>query len=191
MPGPPLRLAPALLGVLVLISWGCPAPPPPRPRPRVAEPGVKELAHKAYALFGPLPDLASSKKNPASPAKVALGRALFHDPRLSPRGVSCSPCHGLGAGYGARPQAPAEGAEEGAAKPRRDAPSVLNAALQFAQYWDGRAFTLQAQAREAFLNPAELGLSSEAELKERLQGVGSYLPLFQAAFPEAQEPLSF
>ena len=89
--------------------------------------------------------------------KVALGRALFHDPILSRDGkVSCASCHNLAAG-GVDGQTVSIGI--GAAKGTVNAPTVYNAGLNLAQFWDGRAATLEEQAGGPITNPIEMGSS--------------------------------
>ncbi|CAA7626981.1 cytochrome-c peroxidase [Magnetospirillum sp. UT-4] len=89
------------------------------------------------------------------PAKVDLGRRLFHDPILSRDGtIACATCHDLGrAGMDGRPVSAGIGGALGV----RNAPTVYNAALNLAQFWDGRAATLQHQAAGPVTNPVEMG----------------------------------
>jgi cytochrome c peroxidase len=89
--------------------------------------------------------------------KVDLGRRLFHDPLLSRDGsVSCSSCHDLARGGGdGRPHSVGIGGAEGTVK----APTVYNAALNLAQFWDGRSPTLEHQAGGPIVNPIEMGSS--------------------------------
>jgi cytochrome c peroxidase len=111
---------------------------------------------------------------PADSAKVALGFALFHDTRLSgDNTISCATCHELSMGGVDRLQFSKgiHGQFGGI-----NAPTVYNSALNFAQFWDGRAADLQEQAAGPPLNPVEMGsvsfdticavLSQDKALKE-------------------------
>ena len=89
------------------------------------------------------------------PRKVALGRALFHDPVLSKDDtIACASCHDLASGGddGLRVSIGIEG-REGAI----NAPTVFNAGFNFKQFWDGRAKTLEAQIDGPIQNPVEMG----------------------------------
>ncbi|MDQ3035374.1 MAG: cytochrome-c peroxidase [Myxococcota bacterium] len=97
--------------------------------------------------------------------KVTLGRALFHDVRLSgDETISCATCHSLDAG-GAEPRPTSIGIR-GQVGPI-NSPTVLNAGLGFVQFWDGRAADLQAQAAGPVTNPLEMGATWE-QVTQRL-----------------------
>lgn len=115
--------------------------------------------------IAPLP---ATEAEPSDPNVVALGERLFHDPALSSDGtIACASCHDVANG-GAEPRATSRGV--GGAEGRRNAPSVLSAALKSRQFWDGRAETLEEQAAGPLTNPDEMGMSHEsveAVLRER------------------------
>lgn len=139
-------------------------------------------------LFEPLPSEAPEPEdNPGTEARVDLGHKLFFEPRLSRSGIiSCNSCHVVGAaGVDAREVAIGEGARTGA----RNSPTVFNAAFLEAQFWDGRAATLEEQAMGPIQAHVEMDLTP-AEAVARLVETG-YGPLFDAAFPEDSEPLTF
>jgi cytochrome c peroxidase len=118
--------------------------------------------------------------NPTTPAKVALGRMLYHDPRLSSMGtVSCSSCHNtmLG-GEDNRPVAMGVNGQTGG----RSAPTVWNAAFNAVQFWDGRAPTLEAQAAGPVTNPIEMGMKSWDDVVARLESIEGYKKAFADAF---------
>lgn len=118
--------------------------------------------------------------NPMSAAKVELGKQLYFDPRLSLDGtVSCNSCHNVMAG-GAddRPTSVGINGQRGG----RNAPTVWNAALLSAQFWDGRAATLEDQAKGPPLNPIEMGMPSEQAVEERLNSIPGYKSQFEAVF---------
>lgn len=88
------------------------------------------------------------------PQKVALGERLFHDPILSADGtVSCASCHPLSRG-GADGLALSRGVR--GAMGSANSPTVYNTSLNLAQFWDGRAATLEEQVDGPLTHPAEM-----------------------------------
>lgn len=148
-----------------------------------------ELWADATAIFEPLPAAAPNPDNPVTEAKVALGRKLYFDPRLSKEGnVSCNSCHSLANfGVDSLPFSPGDAGELGG----RNSPTVLNAALHVAQFWDGRAQDVEEQAGMPILNPVEMAIPSEEFLVRRLSGVEDYPELFATAFPEEEPALTY
>jgi cytochrome c peroxidase len=139
-------------------------------------------------LFQPLPAEAEHPAdNPGTEARIDLGHKLFFEPRLSRSGViSCNTCHVVGAaGVDSRSVAIGEGARTGP----RNSPTVFNAAFLATQFWDGRAPTLEEQAKGPIQAHVEMDLTPD-EAVERLRETG-YGPLFAAAFPDDAEPLTF
>lgn len=129
----------------------------------------------------PIPNIVPvPADNPMSAAKVELGKQLYFDPRLSLDGtVSCNSCHNVMAG-GAddRPTSVGINGQRGG----RNAPTVWNAALLSVQFWDGRAATLEDQAKGPPLNPIEMGMPSEQAVEERLSNIPGYKTQFEAIF---------
>ncbi|MBR0568430.1 cytochrome-c peroxidase [Azoarcus sp. L1K30] len=126
--------------------------------------------------------------NPQTQAKVDLGKALFFDPRLSEHGtLSCNSCHNVMAG-GDDNRPNSIGMHD--ARGGRSAPTVWNAAYQSVQFWDGRAATLEDQAKGPITNPIEMGMSDAKVAISRLEQIPGYLPLFKAAFPASPTPLT-
>jgi len=113
------------------------------------------------------------------PARAALGRQLFHDARLSANGaVSCASCHNPGqGGVDRRPLSAGFRGQLTAV----NTPTVLNAALNFRQFWNGRAATLEAQIEQVVVNPVEMG-SSWPEVVRRLQADAGYQRAFAAVY---------
>lgn len=141
------------------------------------------------ARFGPLPDYMADPGRAASPARIDLGRQLYYDARLSADGtVSCYTCHPLG-DYGTSHRARGTGIH-GHVGPRND-PTTYNAAGQIAQFWDGRAETVEDQAGGPVLNPGEMGLESEAQVVGILRSIPGYREAFRRAFPDAKDPVTF
>src|SRR5262252_5702864 len=110
---------------------------------------VAVLLTRAQALFQPLPQEMDTAESPTSPARVALGRTLFFDPRWTVEGnVSCTTCH-QPALYGTDALARSIGAQH-RTHPRH-APTVLNAALNFVQHWWGDRQNAEDQAMQALV----------------------------------------
>lgn len=74
---------------------------------------------------------------------------------------------------------------------RRNSPTVLNAAGNFKQFWDGRASTVEEQAGGPILNPGEMGMPSEQAVEAKLRRSGAYDADFRTAFPDDAEPITF
>lgn len=145
-----------------------------------------DLQMKAVKLFQPLP--AKAARIDQRPARVALGRTLFFDPRLSASGViSCNTCHGVNMGG-------VDGLEtsvgHGWQKGPRNAPTVLNAVFNKAQFWDGRAEDLKAQAKGPIQASVEMNNSPEL-LVATLRSMPGYVEMFKKAFPGQGDPMTF
>jgi cytochrome c peroxidase len=116
----------------------------------------------------------------ASPAKVELGKMLYHDPRFSETGtVSCASCHNvMEGGDDHRPTSIGVHGVLGG----RNAPTVYNAAFLSTQFWDGRAATLEEQAKGPITNPVEMGMKDLPSAMARIRAIPGYQPYFVAAF---------
>lgn len=120
------------------------------------------------------------KDNAYTPAKAALGKMLFFDTRLSrDKNLSCASCHNPSFGWEV-PFAQAIGA--GGKPLGRHAPTTLNQAWSSQLFWDGRAPTLEAQARGPIEAGVEMDLPMSVAL-DRLKGVQGYVRAFDKAFP--------
>jgi cytochrome c peroxidase len=118
--------------------------------------------------------------NPTTPAKVELGKMLYHDVRLSSNGVlSCNSCHNVMNG-GDDNRAGSIGVRNQVGG--RSAPTVWNSAFNSVQFWDGRAPSLEEQAKGPVTNPSEMGLKSWDEAVSRLKAMPEYTKAFAAAF---------
>lgn len=117
--------------------------------------------------------------NPVTDAKVELGRALYFDKRLSRDGtVSCASCHAPEKGW--TDQAAVSTGIKGQ-KGGVSAPTVLNSAYMEFQFWDGRAKTLEEQAKGPIQNPIEMGFTHD-EAVARLRTIRGYAAYFKSAF---------
>jgi cytochrome c peroxidase len=156
---------------------------------------AKEIRNRAKAFLAPLPEVMASPKHPLTPEKIKLGQKLYFDTRLS-RGqeLSCASCHDLN-GYGIDTRAPAilKGRSMGHRQQfgPRNSPSTYNAALQIAQFWDGRAADVEAQAKGPILNPIEMTMGDENSVVAVLNSIPGYAELFKAAFPGVANPVSY
>ncbi|MFZ4701520.1 MAG: cytochrome-c peroxidase, partial [Candidatus Methylumidiphilus sp.] len=132
----------------------------------------------------PLPTKAPEPAdNPTTPEKVELGKILYHDPRLSSSGtVSCASCHNVMAG-GDDNRGGSVGVK--AQVGGRSSPTVWNSAFNATQFWDGRAPSLEAQAKGPVTNSIEMGMKSWDDVIIRLKAIPGYAPLFAKAFSGA------
>lgn len=133
------------------------------------------------AQWQALPDTAPAPAdNPTTAEKVELGKMLYFDPRVSSTGtVSCFSCHNvMEGGDDHRPTSVGVHGQLGG----RNAPTVWNSAFHSAQFWDGRAATLEDQAKGPVTNPVEMGMSDLDAAVSRLARIKGYKPFFDAAF---------
>ncbi len=136
------------------------------------------------AMFKPL------EAAPAQPAAlVDLGRRLYFEKRLSKnQELSCNSCHVLDK-YGTDnlPFSPGHKGQLGG----RSSPNVYHSALSLAQFWDGRAADLAAQAKGPILNPVEMAMPDEKSVIAVLESIPGYPEAFAKAFPGEAAPLNY
>ncbi|GIV26574.1 MAG: cytochrome-c peroxidase [Bacteroidia bacterium] len=124
-----------------------------------------------------------------NPALVKLGHSLYFDNQLSRKQtMSCNTCHNLST-FGVDNQPTSKG-EEGKFGDR-NSPTTLNAAIHTAQFWDGRAATVEEQAGMPILNPIEMNIPNEKFLIDRLKKSELYQKLFKEAFPNEKDPITY
>ncbi|MCB9796016.1 MAG: cytochrome-c peroxidase [Alphaproteobacteria bacterium] len=166
-----------------------PEPTQPEATPEVHEAPKNALIETASKIFAPLPEKAESAKNPITEAKVSLGRTLYFDKRLSKNhDISCNSCHQLDKhGVDNEPTSPGHKGVRGG----RNSPTVYNAALHTAQFWDGRAADVEEQAKGPVLNPVEMAMPDEAYVLTVLNSIPGYGEMFKAAFPEEADPVTY
>ncbi len=150
---------------------------------------ASDLRDEALAMFQPLPSTVPAvRDNPITPEKVDLGKALFFDPRLSASGVfSCNSCHNLATGGDDNLET---SIGHGWQKGPRNAPTVLNAVFNEAQFWDGRAEDLKAQAK----GPVQAGVemaNTPDNVVVTLKSMPDYVSWFGEAFPGEADPVTF
>lgn len=147
------------------------------------------LRARADQMFDPIPyKVPAVKNNAVTIEKIDLGRMLFMDPRLSASGViSCNTCHNLGTGGDDNLET---SVGHGWQKGPRNAPTVLNAVFNAAQFWDGRAEDLKAQAK----GPVQAGVEMANEpnrVVETLNSMPEYVERFGRAFSGESDPVTF
>ncbi len=131
------------------------------------------------AFLGPLRKPPVPDDNPLTEAKIELGRKLFYDPRLSGNGaIACATCHNPALGFA---DGLAKGVGFNGAVLGRGSPTVLNAAYQETLFWDGRAPSLEEQAKGPFQSHKEVNATAE-KVVATLKAVPGYVTLFQEAF---------
>ena len=151
--------------------------------------GANEVREEALDLFEPLPStIPAVADNPITYEKIHLGKALFFEPRLSASGVfSCNSCHNLATGGDDNLET---SIGHGWQKGPRNAPTVLNAVFNEAQFWDGRAEDLKAQAKGPIQASVEMASTPE-RVVATLKSLPQYVEWFEAAFPEEDDPVTF
>ncbi len=119
------------------------------------------------------------ENNPLTAEKIALGKMLYFDKRLSAdNSVACASCHDPQYGFtDGKPVSTGIKGQQGG----RSAPTVINRLFSDAQFWDGRAESLEAQALGPIQNPIEMGNTLEAVVK-KLNAIEGYRAVFQRAF---------
>ena len=147
------------------------------------------LRDKAAEVFKPLPStIPSVKDNEITPEKIALGKALFFDTRMSKSGVfSCNSCHNLATGGDDNLET---SIGHGWQKGPRNAPTALNSVFNAAQFWDGRAEDLKAQAKGPVQAGVEMANTAE-QVVTTLNSMPAYKDMFKAAFPGDGDAVTF
>jgi cytochrome c peroxidase len=148
-----------------------------------------DLMQSAQQTFKSIPSIVPAVTNNAiTREKVDLGKALFFDPRLSASQIiSCNSCHNVGTGgVDAGPTSIGHAWQKG---PRR-APTVFNAVYNVAQFWDGRAADLKAQAKGPMQARVEMN-TSPALIERTLISMPGYVEKFRKAFPQQDSPVTF
>lgn len=157
--------------------------------PVATTPPAVTVDRTKLAAFQPLPDNFFIAGKEPSPDLVLLGRRLFFETQLSAdANMSCSTCHNVAK----------DGADEHKFSPGhkmhpvgRNSPTVFNAAGQVAQFWDGRAATVEEQALGPILAAGEMAMPDAETVVSVLKEDPTYVAEFTRAFPGEKEPLTF
>lgn len=147
---------------------------------------LRTLAASLMVVGLPLAWAAADEPiQPIQPAKqinlgmVELGKKLYFDPRLSKSGfISCNSCHNLS--MGGTDNIPTSIGDHWQQGPI-NAPTVLNSSLNVAQFWDGRAADLKAQAGGPIANPGEMAFTHTLALGV-LESIPAYVREFKTVF---------
>ena len=170
----------AALGLpLAIVALGI-APAGPRAAEAPASTPARSTPSEPEIPLGLIP-VFFPDDNPYSPAKAELGRLLYFDTRLSSDNtVSCASCHEPGKAFtDSSPVSTGIGDQLGG----RSAPTVINRAYTTLQFWDGRAHSLEEQAKGPLANPLEMTLEPEADLAhEAVVGRIKEIPGYKACF---------
>jgi cytochrome c peroxidase len=151
------------------------APPIPRAGPLARPRSPQQVGLPAELTRSVIPP-----DNVQTPEKIALGQKLFFDGRLSADGtVACATCHDPARAFAdCRPVSVGIHGRAG----QRNAPTVLNALYNKAQFWDGRVTTLEEQAALPIVNPVEMGQPKLEAAVAAIAGIEEYRQAFQKAF---------
>ena len=162
-----ILLATATISVTACKKKEAPAPP--------AEVNLRDRVSAQIQVIKPVEGL--------NPDRVALGERLYHDPNLSLDGtISCASCHDITKGGDDGMQfSPGVGGLLGGV----NSPTTLNSHLNFVQFWDGRADSLEAQAAGPIENPVEMA-NTFPNVIAYLESEDSYVEGFKKAFGDAE-----
>ena len=128
-----------------------------------------------------LPELPVPADNLQTPQKIALGSRLFNDVRFSATGdVACATCHAADKAFTDSPLSVSEGINK--LTGTRNAPTVVNAAYNKTQFWDGRSPDLEDQALHPFLNPVEMALPDHEPILRIIRDDDTYPGMFREVF---------
>lgn len=183
-----------------LTTAACQKPEPPKKVekavPVAKGPDAKVLATTAKAAFGTPQIKNSSDDATIEAARVALGKTLYYDTRLSKNhDLSCNSCHDL-AGYGAdvrekdgkrTPTSEGHKGQFGG----RNSPTTYNAFFHIAQFWDGREPDVEAQAKGPVLNPVEMAIKDAGAAVKIIKSIPGYKAMFAAAFPAKKGEITY
>lgn len=134
-----------------------------------------------------IPSIANSpENNPSTIKKIALGRELYFDIRLSStKTISCNSCHNIlnsGSDSASGTDNLTNSIGVFGAHGNRNSPTIWNVGLRKAFFWDGRANTLEQQAIGPIMNPVEMGMYSPDSVVTTLQNIPDYPEKFRVAF---------
>ncbi len=172
------RIVTAAIIIIILICSGISS----------ASNGDEALLKQAKNIFGPLPQVMTSDKNPITPEKVKLGKILFYETRISVDGtVSCARCHpiGLYAADGLR-----KSIGNNCKVNPRNAPTIFNAAAQISEHWIGNRTDVEDQAKQAVIGPPSFGMPSYEAVENKLKELREYMDFFKKAFPGEPNPIT-
>ncbi len=141
-------------------------------------------------VFGqPLHSVAAIPRSEIDSLRVELGRTLYHEKRLSrDNTISCNSCHDT-QGFGVDGEAFSVGFDNHLTG--RNSPTSFNAFMHMTQFWDGRATTVEEQAKGPILAAGEMAMPSAEAVVAKLNGIDGYRALFAAAFPNSEPAITY
>lgn len=141
-------------------------------------------------IFGkPLKQVDTSKLSDLEKKKIQLGKVLYFEKRLSrDNSISCNSCHDTQK-FGVDGEAFSIGFKNHLTG--RNSPTSFNAFMHVAQFWDGRAPTVEEQAKGPILAAGEMAMPSAEAVVEKLKGIRGYKRLFKKAFPDSKDPITY
>jgi cytochrome c peroxidase len=168
--------------VFVLLLVGC-------MQKKESKPSVKVDMEEVKDTFEALPPFLVDPSDPIVTSKQILGKKLYFETALSQaNNISCNSCHMLDKyGVDNEPTSPGHKGQRG----DRNSPTVYNAGLHLAQFWDGRAEDLKAQAKGPITNPIEMAIVDEKAAVKRVKEIKSYIDLFKASYPKQKDPVTY
>jgi parallel beta-helix repeat protein len=188
------RIVIVVLALLLLLVAGfvllgfIPAAEDPLVDPRQGGAGASSVEPSWSGLQREFPPIERPEGTPATQEAIELGRLLFFDPILSgDNQMSCATCHHPDLGFADGKTHPVG---VGGQELPRHTPTLWNVAWAKPLFWDGRAETLEDQAATPLTHPSEMASDPDTTVAE-LQDIPAYVALFQQAFPDAAEPVTF
>jgi len=167
------------------------APPKDRDATHPSVRGVEggaALLKDAQRFFAALPTNMAAPGFPVTPERVDLGRKLFFEPRISVDGtVSCARCH-LSALYGSDGLTRSRGSHD--KLNRHNAPTVLNAGLEFRAHWIGDREGLEDQAKRSLIGPLTFGNPDYPSVAAKIKAIPDYVEMFKKTFPGESDPIT-
>jgi cytochrome c peroxidase len=151
--------------------------------------GPVEVDRTRLGAFAPLPAVVEPTAYTLTDELVDLGRMLYYEDRISiNQEISCNSCHLLDK-YGVDGRQFSLGHE--GVPVGRNSPTVYNAALHIAQFWDGRAADVEEQAKGPILASGEMGMPNPDYVEFVLQTIPGYVALFESVFPGDDAPVNY
>lgn len=186
------------LAALAIVAAVVPVPTDALPAPAAYGAGASSVKPSYSGLQREFPALNEPDDNPSTPDKVELGRLLFFDPVLSAgNDTACATCHHPDYGFGdGLPRAIGAGGigigldRQGGKELKRSAPSLWNAGYAKVLFWDGRAKSLEEQARVPLTHPDEMASDPDTLVAE-LRAIPVYVALFDKAFGGGSGAVTF
>ncbi len=150
----------------------------------------KIILQSAKSYFTPLPTIDLQSLSAEKKKQIEIGKKLFYDKRLSRNGTkNCASCHIIDKNkYGVDNLVVSPGDDD--QNGTRNTPTVLNAHLQFAQFWDAHEETVEEQAVGPMFGDFEMNMTDTMELVRRIKSDDYYSKEFPLAFPDSIDAIT-